>query len=389
MGALTNASLVIATIGVIIFVHELGHFLLARLNGVEVLEFAIGFGPKLFSFKRGITRYSIRLIPFGGYVRMSGDDRQLIELKTEGGAKDAPPPPELDEETRAALARPEGWFLAKGYFAKCAVVFAGPLFNVLFAFFLAVAGFALYGEVVLNEGPVIGDIQVGHPADKAGIRPGDRVLSIDGVPMESWKQIAQTVRGSGGKELEMVIERAADKDAGEPLPSLTIKVQPIPDSAELEVITGTAAKGHVIGIAPSYGYEPMKGGEILSIAAFKVWRLSEMTVRSFWGLVSGRLSRKHVGGPILMFQEASRSAKRGGGSLLDFMIFINVTLAIMNLLPIPVLDGGHLLIFSIEAIKGSALSLVTYQRATTAGILVILSLMALALTNDVGRVVGL
>lgn len=389
MGALTNASLVIVTIGVIIFVHELGHFLLARWNGVEVLEFAIGFGPKLCSFKRGITRYSIRLIPFGGYVRMSGDDRQLFELTASTADTPDQENHELDEETRAALTRPEGWFLAKGYLAKCSVVFAGPLFNIIFAFFLAAASFALFGEAVLNEGPVIGDVQIGHPAHKAGIRPGDRVYSIDGVPMESWKQIAQTVRGSGGKELDLVVERSADKGTEEPSTSLTIRVEPVPDSAELEVITGTAAKGHVIGIAPAFTYEPMKRGEIVSLAALKVWRLSEMTVRSFWGLISGRLSRKHVGGPILMFQEASRSAKRGGGSLLDFMIFINVTLAILNLLPIPVLDGGHLLIFSVEALKGSALSLKTYQRVTATGMLVILSLMVLALTNDVGRVIGI
>jgi regulator of sigma E protease len=113
-----------------------------------------------------------------------------------------------------------------------------------------------------------------------------------------------------------------------------------------------------------------------------------MTARSFWGLVSGKLSRKHVGGPIQMFQEASRSAKRGGGSLLGFMIFINVTLAVLNLLPIPILDGGHLLIFTYEAIKGSAISVIAYQRMTSVGGVLLLSLMVLALTNDIGRVLG-
>lgn len=389
MGGLINASLVILTIGVIIFVHELGHFLLARWNRVDVLEFAIGFGPKLFSFKRGRTRYSIRLIPFGGYVRMSGDDRQLFDLKTETVATDAPANQELDEETRAALARPEGWFLAKGYLAKCAVVLAGPLFNIIFAFLLSVAGFAIFGGVVLTKEPVVGDLVVGHPAEKAGIRAGDRVLSIDGVPMATWYQVSKTVREGGGKEVEMLIERPAQTGTGEAPASLTIRVQPVPDSAELEVITGMAAKGYVIGIAPAYDYKPMKGGDIISTAALKVVRLSEMTLRSFWGFVTGQVSRKHVGGPILMFQEASRSAKRGGSALIDFMIFINVSLAILNLLPIPILDGGHLLIFSIEAIRGAALSLVTYQRVTTAGLLVILSLMALAFTNDVGRIIGL
>ena len=384
MGALTNAAVVIAAIGVIIFVHELGHFLLARWNKVEVLEFAIGFGPKLWAIRRGGTQYSLRIIPFGGYVRMSGDDRHLVF----GSAKDREGEDGLDRETLATLARPEGWFLTKGYFAKCGIVLAGPLFNVAFAFVLAIISFATFGGIVLQNAPIIGDVQPGYPAAKAGIQPGDTVISIDGTPIDSWFQIAKTVRGSGGKDLSFVLSRKGDTE-GTPQTTVQIQVQPIPDSSELEVMTGVKTSGHVIGIAPSYSYEPMPKGEVITAAASQVWNVSVMTVRGFWGLLSGRVSRKNVGGPILMFQEASRSAKRGSGTLLNFMIFINVTLAILNLLPIPVLDGGHLVIFSVEAIKGSALSLLAFQRLTTMGMLFLLSLMALALTNDLGRVFGM
>jgi len=405
ISVVANSAVVIFTIGVIIFVHELGHFLLARFNKVDVLEFAIGFGPRLFSWTRGGTQYAIRAIPFGGFVRMSGDDRLLLaeiaarksgnreELADKSSGEKSQLKPDSqsvegrDEEIRALLARPDGWFLSKGYFAKSSIVIAGPLFNVVFAILLAIGSFVVYGEAVMDEGPTIGDVQIGHPADKAGVRSGDRIISIDGAPMESWKQLASTIRGSGGKELEFVIERKG-KELEEPSSTLTVRVQPLPDSAELEVVTGAAAKGHVIGIIPSFTYKPMAFGDSVLVSCKQVWRLSVMTARSFWGLVSGKLSRKHVGGPIQMFQEASRSAKRGGGSLLGFMIFINVTLAVLNLLPIPILDGGHLLIFTYEAFKRSAISVVAYQRLTTVGGLLLMSLMVLALTNDIGRVLG-
>lgn len=382
-----NSTVVLFTIGVIIFVHELGHFLLARWNGVEVIEFAIGFGPKLCSVRRGGTRYSIRLIPFGGYVRMSGDDRRLLEMKDEGGAP-SDKEYELDEETRATLSRPEGWFLSKGYFAKSSIVVAGPLFNIFFALALAMVSFSLFGEPVLERGPVIGDVQIGKPADNAGLRPGDRVASVDGVLMESWKQLAATIRGSGGKELQFVVERDIKDASAEGVSSITIQVQPVPDSGELEAVIGAPATGHVIGIAPAFSFTPMSFDNVVVASANQVWRLSVLTAKSFGWLIAGKISHKHVGGPIQMFQEASRSAKRGSGSLLTFMIFINVTLAVLNLLPIPILDGGHLLFFTVEAIKGSAISMVVYQRLTAAGMIVLLGLMALALTNDLGRVLG-
>jgi len=405
ISVVANPVIVLFTIGVIIFIHELGHFLLARFNKVDVIEFAIGFGPRLFSWTHGGTIYAIRAIPFGGFVRMSGDDRLLMSeiaaIKSGGKQEPADKATEekaalnadnqsmegRDEEIRALLERPDGWFLSKGYFAKSAIVIAGPLFNVVFAILLAIGSLVIYGEAVMEEGPVIGDVQVGHPADKAGIRPGDRIISINEAPMSSWQELASTIRGSGGKELEFVIERKG-KELEEPSSTLTVRVQPLPDSAELEVVTGAAAKGHVIGIIPSFTYKPMAFGDSVLASCDQVWRLSVMTARSFWGLVSGKLSRKHVGGPIQMFQEASRSAKRGGGSLLGFMIFINVTLAVLNLLPIPILDGGHLLFFTYEAIKGSAISVVAYQRMTAVGMILIMSLMLLALTNDIGRVLG-
>lgn len=401
-----NSAVVIFTIGVIIFVHELGHFLLARFNKVDVLEFAIGFGPRLISWNRGGTRYSIRAIPFGGFVRMSGDDRflvaELAEREKKGGDVTQPSSQNgqptttsaseqlegREEEIQALLAAPEGWFLSKGYLAKSSIVVAGPLFNIVFALFLAIVSFSVFGEAVLEEGPVIGDVQLGHPAEKAGIKPGDRVVSIDGALMQSWKQLAATIRGSDGKELELVITRKDGGSADAPASPIALRVQPVAVSGDLEVVTGAPAKGYVIGISPSYSYQPMPFDKSVLSSCRQVWHLSVLTARSLWWFISGKLSSKHIGGPIQMFQETSRSAKRGGGSLLGVMIYINIMLAVVNLLPIPILDGGHLLLFTFEAIKGSAVSVVTYQRLATVGTLLILGLMALGVTNDLGRVLG-
>ena len=211
----------IITLGVLVFVHELGHFLLAKWNNVGVLEFAVGFGKKIWKKRVGETTYAIGIIPLGGYVRMVGDDPRMLDPEGEKGTnpsdliegRDAKE--EISEEEKALLADKSRWFLTKGYWARVSIVLAGPMFNILFAVLLSFCVLVLYGRPDLDKSsrPIIGEVVPGYPAEKAGLRSGDYVRSIDGKPVQTWIELATTVADSAGKELVLSVERKGEDGA--------------------------------------------------------------------------------------------------------------------------------------------------------------------------------
>lgn len=374
-------------LAILIFVHELGHFLVAKWNGVGVLEFAIGFGKKVWSRRIGETRYSLGLIPLGGYVRMVQEDPGLsqttgmVEKGLAGGD-------DLEPEDLALLQNRDRWFYTKGYLAKSSIVFAGPLFNILFAILLAFVSLLTYGQNVMLEGTVIDDVVPNDPAAKAGMKPGDRILSINGEQVSVWKDLAARIAKSGGNELVLQVERPVE--GSEAKEQVEIKVAGALQKSELAVLEGKEqSKDYKIGISPQMGRAPVGIGEAAQGAVLHVYTLSHMTVRGLWGMATAKISPKNIGGPIFIFQEAARNAKKGLESLLDFMIMLSISLAILNLLPIPILDGGHLVFFTLEAIKGGPLSVAVQERAAQVGVLLLLILMVFAFGNDLSRMFGL
>lgn len=393
----------ILVLGVLVFVHELGHFLVAKFFGVGVLEFAIGFGPMLGKWQGRETTYSLRAIPLGGFVRMAGDDPVMVYGESVVGARSevsgASPvegtQDELSKEQQELLKDESRWFLKKSYFPRVAIVLAGPVANFIFAWALAFGSYLSMGLPTLVDGPVtIGAIQKGLPADSAGLKTGDRVVSVDGKAVVSFKELVDAVRSSGGKSLEFVIQRskgdAVNAQQAE-TETMSIPVQPVSDaSPELDVLEGKQPnQTYRIGITPGMAnvtYTQVGVGVAAVTAANQVVELSRQTLRVLQGLVTGLLSpTKTIGGPIEIIKQTAASANQGLMEVIGIMIFLNVTLGIMNLLPIPVLDGGHLTLFTIEQLRGKPLSMRVQAAVTNVGLVLLLSLMVFAIGNDLVR----
>lgn len=393
----------ILVLGVLVFVHELGHFLVAKFFGVGVLEFAIGFGPVLGRWQGKETTYSLRAIPLGGFVRMAGDDPVMVYGESVVGARSevsgASPvegtQEELSKEQQELLKDESRWFLKKSYFPRVAIVLAGPVANFLFAWVLAFGSYLSMGLPTLVDGPVtIGAIQKGLPAETAGLKTGDKVVSVDGKAVVSFKELVDAVRSSGGKSLEFVIQRAkgeATNGQQAETETISIPVQPVSDaSPELDVLEGRQPnQTYRIGITPgmaNVSYTKVGIGVAAGAAASQVLELSRQTLRVLQGLVTGLLSpTKTIGGPIEIIKQTAASANQGLMEVIGIMIFLNVTLGIMNLLPIPVLDGGHLTLFTIEQLRGKPLSMRVQAAVTNVGLVLLLSLMVFAIGNDLVR----
>jgi regulator of sigma E protease len=373
---------------VLIFVHELGHFLLAKWNKVGVLAFSIGFGPVLWKKQIGETTYSLRLLPLGGFVRMVGDDPRAADpnFKVEESEDKASPEnlkaEEFTPEQKALLEDRSRWFMLKGYWAKFAIVFAGPAFNFIFAIILGSLMVGIYGQGKPVNTPILGDVVPGLPAAKAGLQAEDMILSIDGAPIATWEELSSTIRGSGGKPVAMLVERTTDKG----IEKLTLTVTPEADRSGL-VTDDERATGDVyrVGILPSMVKKPVPFSEALFAGPRITWHLTSQTLIGLKGMILGHISSDNIAGPVRIFQEAGRSAEKGFEYVLSFMIFLNVSLAVLNLLPIPVLDGGHIFFFTLEALKGGPISIRVREVATQVGMFLLLALMVFALGNDLFR----
>lgn len=347
----------LVVLGVLIFVHELGHFLAARLLGVRVLVFSLGFGPKIASWSQGegTTEYRLSAVPLGGYVKMLG--------QSDDGEEESISP---EDEQYA--------FSSQGVWSRVGIVFAGPAFNFLFAFVVLVMAFMLgVGEVL----PVVGSLTPGMPAEASGIRIGDRILVINDQPVERWEVLSQTIKNSDGGPMNFTIQRDGK--------SFMLSIHP--QVREMTNLFGEQVKTNLIGIGPGNEMELVSYsfGEAWMMGAQQTWRMSEMIVVGVWKLMTRAVSADQIGGPLMIAEMAGKTAEQGMSSLLFFMALISINLAILNLLPIPVLDGGHLFFFLIEAVKGTPLSDSVRLAAHRAGMILLFLLMAWAMKNDLTR----
>ncbi len=354
----------ILVLGVLIFVHELGHFLAAKSVDIAVPRFSIGLGPKMVGFRRGETEYVISWLPLGGYVKMAGMADEQVTSKLEGGAEADTGPPSRD-------------FEAKPLWARTLVITAGVLMNWLFAI-LAFTAMAL-GEGVVE--PRVSAVNEGSAAEAAGLQVGDLIVAVDGTIVRQPTHVSILIERKPGEEVTLDVERDGR--------SLVLRA--VPDSVELfsEVAREVVTLGRIgIGIG---GEESLRQVGLAG-ALVEGWNQNVYwtgtVVRFLRDLVTGRSSAREVGGPIMIGQISGRAARLGIWALLGFMAIISINLAVLNLLPIPVLDGGHLLFLGIEAVRGRALSVEQRIRFTTVGMVVVVGLMLWAVGNDLLRLIA-
>lgn len=397
----------ILALGILVFIHELGHFLFAKFFSVQVLEFAVGFGPRVWGQQFRGTAYSIRAIPLGGYVRMAGESPlDLEEKRTEesAGIEERQPRAQrlVNDEGGAADLTAESftsslsddaflpavttdrsrWFLSQSYIPKFLIVFAGPLFNILFAVILAWFALFIFGKSSLVDTPEIGAVMPGLPAEQAGMMEGDRVVRIDGKEILLWDELAETIRASQGKPLDLEINRKGD--------IIHLILNPTLEQSELDLLLDDQNEGerYKVGIIPASKRETAGFFEAAVLGVKQVLFISELTIKGIYGMIEGRISTESISGPLYIFKHGADAARSGLDRLIDFMVFLSVSLALLNLLPIPVLDGGHLIFFTIEAIKGSPVSMRLQQVATQVGMLFLLGLMLFAVSNDIKKLFG-
>lgn len=438
----------IVVVGVLIFVHELGHFLAAKALGVQVIRFSLGIGPaiKRLTFRRGETEYGISWLPIGGYVSMATLEEEGTTQALEGGAPMVPIDPERVFEKRPLWAR--GIIMA-----------AGVTMNALFAFLVFTVFAATVGvdrtpttqvdsvwvaetphgaealgtlrrgdrivsvngsrvtdwedlkeqlytstppiQVALDSGrpsltldvamteasrdslvdaldpylpPVLQEIVSGNAAAKAGLRPGDRVVSVNGDSIASWLQFTRIVRSSADKTLTLVVLRD-----GVPV---TVPVTP-EKQLVVDPHTGKSGEGGFLGVRQPVVHRAFGVGEAVAEGGRRTVRVAGQVLGALKGLVTGKLSVRELGGPIRIGQVSGDAARQGVGPLFALMAVLSVNLAILNLLPIPVLDGGGLMLLVAEAIRRRPLSRELRLRLTNAGLIVVAALMLFAITNDV------
>lgn len=343
----------LVVLGILIFFHEFGHFLIARLFGVGVEKFSLGFGPRLIGKKIGITDYRLSLVPLGGYVKMVGEE----------------PDEELDPHLVPLS------FTHKHVLKRFLIVFAGPFFNVLLAVLIFFVISWATGILILK--PAVGSVKDGSPASLAGFKKGDLITAINGVPVETWEEMADRIGHSNGQPLEIAVAR----------PEGPIVLAVTPELITAKNLLGEDIRRYVIGIGTAGDTYPKRLSflEAVSESFRQTYAIVELMVVIVVKLLTGDISIDTVGGPIMIAQMAGDQAKAGASSLFQFIAVISVNLAVINLLPIPVLDGGHLLFFLIEAVMGRPVNLKVREIAQQVGMVILIMLMILVFYNDIIR----
>ena len=342
-------------LGILVFVHELGHFLLAKKLGVGILKFSLGFGPKLIGRKIGETEYQIAVFPLGGFVKPLGED----------------PKEEIKEEDRHRS------LSAQPIWKRALIVGAGPFFN----FFLAAVIFSTINLFGIPYYPAkIGEVSPGLPAEQAGLKKGDVILSIDGEEVTKWDDLSQIIRNSEGKELSLKLKRDTE----------TLEIKVTPKSSTQKNLFGEEVHVFVIGITPFDEILVEKAGPFKAVGKglSQTWFGIKLTVVSIIKLIERVIPAKTIGGPILIAQMAGEQAKRGLLSLALFMAILSINLGVINLFPIPILDGGHFLFLSLEAILRKPISIKKMEIAQQVGLIFIILLMLFAFYNDFIRIIS-
>jgi regulator of sigma E protease len=352
---MTTLLATIFVLGILIFFHELGHFLVAKRSGIRVERFSLGFPPKMIGKTIGETEYCISWVPLGGYVKMAGEDPEAAQL--EGKPYE---------------------FMSKPVGIRAMVIAAGPIMNLVLAVLIFWGILFFRGKHEIHDDTnQVGLVAAGEPADKAGIMPGDHIVAVNGVEVNTFWEMAEIIYQHVEQEVEVKWRRDGEEFTAR---MTTFKDRVLDENGEI-VEVGK------IGVGPSYTTIKVGFFRALLDAVDTVWFILVESIKFIIGLITGAASAKLLGGPLFIAQTAGQTAKSGFVNLLSFMALLSVNLSLINLRPIPVLDGGHLLFLGIEKMKGTPLSL--KQRATMQqiGLAFLILLIIFVTYNDFLRAV--
>ncbi|HUQ35297.1 MAG TPA: RIP metalloprotease RseP [Aestuariivirga sp.] len=354
----------IAALTIIVFIHELGHFLVARWCGVAVEVFSIGFGREIFGWndKHG-TRWKVCWLPLGGYVKFEGDANPT-----------SLPQAEPDSE----MTRTTGNFHGKPVWKRAAVVAAGPIANFILSILIFASVFAFVGIPVKE--PRVGEVQPGSAAEKAGIKSGDLIAAIDGAKIETFGDIVKSVSFRGGELLHVTIDRNG----------IPISLQVVAGIVEESDGFGGTSKRGLLGVSPpkDTAASPPRRLSIpdaISQGTGETWRIISVTFKYLGKLVRGQESSKQIGGPVSIAKMAGDAASSGGMRFAIFIAFLSTSVGLINLFPIPMLDGGHLVYYAIETVAGKPLGKQAQEWGFRVGLSLVAMLMAFGFWNDLTR----
>lgn len=363
--ALTYIVPFIFVLSIVVFFHELGHFLVGRWCGVKVDAFSLGFGPELFAYTdRKGTRWRVAALPLGGYVKFHGD--------ANGASM-------TDDEAAGSMSAAERsvTFFGQPVHKRAAIVAAGPIANLLLAVVIFAGAFYVYGRGVLL--PRIDTVQAGSPAEVAGFKPGDMVLSVDGKPVESFNDLQRFVSAAEGA-LTFRVDRSGRE----------FDIVATPRRTEINTPFGKT-RAAVLGISANgapgnWSHKSYSLVESVELGFSETWFVIERTGSYLGGLIVGKESADQLSGPIRIAEVSGEMAKIGFAALMNLAAILSISIGLLNLMPVPLLDGGHLLYYAYEAVRGRALNQKVQEFGFRIGMTLVGALMIFATYNDVARI---
>jgi len=378
--------------GLVVFVHELGHFVAAKLCGVYAPVFSLGWGRRIFGVKYGETDYRVSLIPLGGYVRMaSRDDDTLAGI--EGGASDrgslgeapsrpADVPGALWDANAMAPFGPKSvpanrWVESKPALARVFILSAGVIMNILLTISVTSGLYYTYGNRYLPA--VIDSVVPGTPAAAGGLRSGDRIVSIDGESVRAWDEVLARVSPITSGTVTFEIARGSERIRATITPQVADAQDPVTGAPKKVGRVGMMVRDSVVREPVSLGNAVVRGSE-------STWAMARNVAAVLGGLVRGEVSAKNLGGPIQIARTSVQAARNGAETLWSLIAFLSLNIAMLNLVPIPVLDGGQILMVLAERIKGGTFSVRTRKAFARVGVLAVLALILLVTYNDLRSV---
>jgi regulator of sigma E protease len=351
-------------LSLVVFCHELGHFLIARWCGVRILVFSIGFGPELAGFNdRYGTRWKISAIPLGGYVKFFGDENAA---SVPDGARLA----SMSDGEKAQS------FVFQPVAKRAAIVVAGPMANFVLAIVIFAGIFTLYGKQTMS--PRVDSVQPNSAAAAAGFQPGDLVVRIDGHPIGSFEDMQTIVGDSAGETLTVTVDRKGSQ----------IVLKATPALKEIKDNFGNVHRIGILGIQRSTApedlkFQPVAPPQAVWMAVQETWSVVDRTMTYIGGVFAGREAANQLGGPIRIAQMSGQVASLGFVPLIQLAAVLSISIGLLNLFPIPLLDGGHLLFYAIEAMRGRPLSERAQEVGFRIGLAIVLMLMIFATFNDI------
>ncbi len=342
----------IIALGALIFIHELGHFLFAKMFGVGVEKFSLGFGPKVVGKKVGETEYLLSAFPLGGYVKMIGENDGADLSESDKGRSFAEKPP----------------------LKRIAIVAAGPVFNLFFAWFIFIV---LYMVGVPAATTKIGEVVKEKPAARAGLMANDVVTAINGKPVNRWDELAKTIAEGKGQPVELQVKRG----------TATLVFRIVPESRTAKNLLGETVTSPVLGVVSAGETVIDRFGPLDALVrgSAQTWNVIRITALSLVKLVERAIPLNTIGGPIMIVKMAGQQAAEGGVSFLAFVALLSVNLGVLNILPVPILDGGHLFFYLWELVFRRPVSQKAREIAQQVGLVLLIGLMILAFYNDIAR----